>query len=30
MGVRQKEKGEMRLRIGNEAGGMIWKISNCY
>lgn len=30
MGVRQKEKGEMRLRIGNKAGGLIWKISNCY
>lgn len=30
MGVRQKEKGEMKLRIGNEAGGLIWKISNCY
>lgn len=30
MGVRQKGKDEMKLRIGNDAGGIIWKISNCY
>lgn len=30
MGVRQKGKDEMKLRIGNKAGGIIWKISNCY